>query len=98
MNFQDIKLAYYYLEKALLKGLASFDELQSLFKTHFEELAPEFIVKHHISIKEPDWSKFKKGPKLDEEKRKYKEAIMKEHHDYCHKMRNSFNEALIKDR
>ena len=35
---------------------------------------------------------------MDEEKSKYKEAIVKEHQEYCHKMRNSFNEALVKDR
>ena len=61
MNYKDTRKAYYYLEKALLKGIANFEELHSLFKANYEELAQGFILRHNVSVKEPDWSKIKKG-------------------------------------
>ena len=80
---KDIKKAYYYLEKALIRGVTYFEEMQQFFSKNYEELSQVFIED-------------KKPPSLVNTEDKKEVSNM--HEAYINELRTTFSAALTNDR
>ena len=79
--------AYRYLLNAIFRGVTYFDEATAFFSTHFDELAREFINMRGYTIT------------LDEKiTAEQKQEVLKIHEAFLIEMKNSFSDALRKDR
>lgn len=72
----DVKKAYSYFEKALMRGVSLFDDFHELFKKHYDVLAPVFIEN-------------KKPTQLVN--KDSKEEVTKLHEAYVNEMKTSFS-------
>jgi hypothetical protein len=80
---RDVKKAYHYFEKALLRGVSFFDEYQDFFKKNYDELVAIFITNK------------KPSSLIDKDN---KQEVTNLHEAYVVDLRNSFSSALTKDR
>ena len=81
-SHKDVKKAYYYLEKALLRGVSLFDKLQELFKDNYEQLAQVFLENKKLSLVDKD----------------NQQEVLNLHEAHVNELKNSFSQALGRDR
>ena len=80
---KDNKVAYRYLTKAVESGVTYFDQMNSFFKEHQDELTPVFIKSRNLPSS------------VDSSSKKEIENL---HDAYVNELQTTFNSALSKDR